>query len=61
MSDIKSAYKAVALAVWQRLIEQDLADLEELNQIRPADSKIPSITPQASVPVRENLQTNPDN
>ena len=61
MSDIKSAYQAVALAVWQRVVEGDWADLEGLNPINHTDSKVKNSTQQASVPVRDSSQTNPDN
>ncbi|NEP12068.1 MAG: hypothetical protein F6K14_18035 [Symploca sp. SIO2C1] len=57
MSDIKSAYKSVALAVWQslvqqypdELVEEDSDDLETLNQVLHADSSSQNITKQQAV------------
>ena len=57
MSDIKSAYQAVALAVWQRLVqqypdelvEQDSDDLEKFDQVRHADSKGQNMIRQQTV------------
>jgi|GEM_PF-5568771 len=69
MSDIKSAYQAVALAVWQSLVqkypeepvEQDANDLEEFEQVRHADSNGQNFAQPESLPVRDSSKTNPDN
>ena len=68
MSDIKSAYKAVALAVWQRLVqqdpdelvEQDSDDLEGIEQVRHPDNPSKQIIGQESVPVQDNSKANPN-
>ncbi len=57
MSDIKSAYKSVALAVWQSLVQQypdevleeDSDDLETRNKGIHADSSSQNITQQQAV------------
>ncbi|NEP59911.1 MAG: hypothetical protein F6K31_23385 [Symploca sp. SIO2G7] len=54
MSGLKSAYQAVALAVWQKLVQQypeelveeNWDDLEELDEVNHADSNGQNLTRQ---------------